>query len=90
MIFDNILSKKDMNIFIEHRASLGLAAILVAAILGNPKDTMAAEASPAFEGEKTDLADGFDRYDFVMDEESLTIKPFKAPDGRKIMGSGAR
>ena len=34
-----------------------------------------------FDGEKTSWHDGFDRYDFVMDEETLAIAPFKAPAG---------
>jgi hypothetical protein len=34
-----------------------------------------ADAVP-FEGEKTTWRDGFERFDFVMDEESLAIKPF--------------
>src|SRR5258707_29964 len=36
-----------------------------------------ADAPTPFAGEKTAWHDGFDRYDFVMDEESLTIEPFK-------------
>ncbi|HEX4084907.1 MAG TPA: alpha/beta hydrolase, partial [Chthoniobacteraceae bacterium] len=35
-------------------------------------------APPAFSGEKT-LWHGFSRYDFVMDDESLAITPFKSP-----------
>lgn len=33
-----------------------------------------------FTGEKTDWH-GFDRYDFIMDTETLVITPYKAPDG---------
>ena len=41
---------------------------------------LAAQDKPAvFEGEKTAWHDGFDRYDFIMDTATLTIKPFKAP-----------
>ncbi|HEV3167871.1 MAG TPA: alpha/beta hydrolase [Isosphaeraceae bacterium] len=41
---------------------------------------MAEDPSTSFTGEKT-AWHGFDRYDFVMDEESLELKPFKvAPD----------
>jgi hypothetical protein len=35
-----------------------------------------------FEGEKVDWH-GFDRYDFLMDEQSLTFTQFKAPAGEK-------
>jgi len=33
-----------------------------------------------FEGEKTSWHDGFDRYDFVMDNETLAITPIKRPE----------
>ena len=36
------------------------------------------------DGEKFAWHDGFDRYDFVMDEETLAITPFKAPEGEKF------
>ena len=61
---------------------LGLTAILLAAMLWNSTDAKAAEASTTFAGEKT-AWHGFDRYDFLMDEATLAIKPFKAaPDER--------
>lgn len=41
-----------------------------------------AEAPAAFTGEKT-AWHGFDRYDFLMDKESLAIKPFKATADEK-------
>src|SRR5262245_28411092 len=37
-----------------------------------------------FDGEKSAWRDDFDRFDFVMDEETLAIKPFKAPEGEKF------
>jgi pimeloyl-ACP methyl ester carboxylesterase len=43
-----------------------------------------AETYVAFEGEKSAWHDGFDRYDFVMDESTLAIKSFKAPSGEKF------
>jgi putative heme-binding domain-containing protein len=64
------------------RACLGLAAILVATAVGTSNEAKAAEAPPAFEGEKT-AWHGFDRYDFVMDEASLNITPFQAPEGER-------
>jgi pimeloyl-ACP methyl ester carboxylesterase len=57
-------------------AQAGLAAILIVAILGNASKTKGEDYTP-FEGEKTAWHDGFDRYDFVMDEETLAVKPFK-------------
>ncbi len=41
-------------------------------------------AAKAFEGEKSTWHDGFARYDFVMDEQTLAITPFKAPAGEKF------
>ena len=40
----------------------------------------AVETYVPFEGEKTAWHDGFDRYDFVMDDATLAITPMKAPD----------
>lgn len=61
---------------------LGLTAILLAAMFWNPTDAKAAEVSSTFSGEKT-AWHGFDRYDFLMDEETLTLKPFKAAPDEK-------
>ncbi|HVY73486.1 MAG TPA: hypothetical protein VG890_01570 [Puia sp.] len=36
---------------------------------------------PSFNGEKTSWREGFYRYDFIMDEQTLAITPFKAPEG---------
>ncbi len=41
-------------------------------------------AAEAFEGPKSLWHDGFARYDFEMDEATLTITPFKAPEGEKF------
>jgi hypothetical protein len=49
------------------------AVVLALALLGAPTYG----APPRFEGEKTTWH-GFDRYDFLMDETDLTIKPHKA------------
>jgi pimeloyl-ACP methyl ester carboxylesterase len=43
---------------------------------------VALQAPLAFQGDKIDWH-GFDRYDFVMDMETLTITPFKAPAGEE-------
>jgi pimeloyl-ACP methyl ester carboxylesterase len=56
--------------------NLGVA--LVAAALGMVVQSSAASAPPSFGDEKTSWH-GFDRYDFLMDGEDLSIKPYKAP-----------
>src|SRR6267154_3751868 len=43
-------------------------------------------ASPAFDGEKS-AWHGFDRYDFIMDEDTLAIAPFKSLPGE---GNGVK
>jgi len=58
--------------------SLILAAMVAAAILYAARDAAAQEAAP-FEGEKTQWH-GFDRYDFLMDEKTFAITPFKAAE----------
>src|SRR5258708_31750284 len=63
---------------------LGLTAILVIATFGNPSNTKGADTTP-FEGEKTSWRGGFDRYDFVMDEQTLDVLPFKR-DGDERFG----
>jgi pimeloyl-ACP methyl ester carboxylesterase len=65
-----------------------LAALLVATSPGESGIGLAAEPPVPFEGEKTAWHDGFDRFDFVMDEASLEIKPFKVPPG-EIFAVGA-
>lgn len=48
-----------------------------------PSRTEVAEQAPlAFQGDKVDWH-GFDRYDFVMDVQTLAITPFKAPPGEE-------
>jgi pimeloyl-ACP methyl ester carboxylesterase len=58
-------------------ARLRLAALLVATILGASAIANAENPYSPIEGEKTTWHDGFDRYDFVMDEATLAITPFK-------------
>jgi pimeloyl-ACP methyl ester carboxylesterase len=58
--------------------------VFFAAMFWNPAVAQAADYYVPFDGEKSAWHDGFDRYDFVMDEETLAIKPFKAPDGEKF------
>ena len=42
------------------------------------------EAYTPFDGEKSTWHDGFDRYDYLMDETTLAITPFKAPAGERF------
>jgi pimeloyl-ACP methyl ester carboxylesterase len=44
-------------------------------------DASQAQNVIAFDGEKSTWHDGFTRYDFIMDDSTLAITPFKAPDG---------
>ena len=60
------------------------AAIFLAATLGYFDSVRAAESPLPFAGEKSAWRDGFDRFDYVMDEATLAITPFKAPDGEKF------
>jgi hypothetical protein len=53
-------------------------AILMMAICCGSRVVKAAETMPVFSGEKTTWH-GFDRYDFVMDDATLAITPFKSP-----------
>ncbi len=64
-----------MNYTTNRRACISLATILIAFTLWNA--TTALAASTTFEGEKTTWH-GFDRYDLLMDQESLTLRPIKA------------
>lgn len=57
------------------------AAFVIAALACGPAIAHAADGYAPFEGEKTSWRDGFDRFDFVMDEDSLNVAPFKRPEG---------
>src|SRR4051812_15707464 len=72
-------------------ARFGPAALVFAVLLGIPAAALAAGGPIPFVGEKTRWHDGFDRYDFVMDEATLAITPFKRPDGEGFaVGAPAR
>src|SRR6266850_1854070 len=61
-----------------------LIAVGFAATPGATIPTRGAETHLPFEGEKSAWHDGFDRYDYVMDEESFAITSFKRPEGEKF------
>ncbi len=49
---------------------------------GSSTAEVAFQAPRAFQGDKIDWH-GFDRYDFVMDKQTLAVTPFKAPAGEQ-------
>ena len=61
---------------LECRAFLGVI-LFWAALFSNRNGAAAADAAMPFEGEKSSWHDGFDRYDYLMDETTLEIQPFK-------------
>jgi hypothetical protein len=66
-------------------ASLALLAFGVfSAGFWNPSVARVADTYIAFDGEKTTWHDGFARYDYVMDEKSFAIAPFKRPETEKF------
>ena len=68
-------------------AFLGLVAVGLAVMVWTSNAATAADAPTPIEGQKTSWH-GFDRYDFLMDQGSLAIKPFKAAEdeGNGIKG----
>jgi hypothetical protein len=58
------------------RARLALGALLCLFVIGFARTARGAEDLVPFDGEKSSWH-GFDRYDFLMDEANLTIKPYK-------------
>jgi hypothetical protein len=52
--------------------------------LWNLRPVQAAEAYVPFDGEKTTWHDGFDRYDYLIDEASFAVTPFQRPDTEKF------
>ncbi|HTX37842.1 MAG TPA: hypothetical protein VME43_22590 [Bryobacteraceae bacterium] len=69
-----------MNRRIRRHSRLGLAVCGVAGILWTAKAAMAADGYTPFEGAKTTWHEGFDRYDFVMDDATGAITPIQAPE----------
>ena len=76
------------------RPPLILWTAIIVGLCGSASTSRAKEPAPlAFEGEKT-LWHGFDRYDFLMEEENLAIKPTRAApdegDGIRHQSPGQR
>ena len=63
-------------------------ALLVTGILAsafwNATVAEAANSYVPFDGEKTTWHDGFERFDYVMNEASFAIAPFKRPESEKF------
>jgi len=67
------------------RARLVAAALLSLFIIGFDGTARGAQGLVPFDGEKSSWH-GFDRYDFLMDETTLAIKPYKvAPDEKNAV-----
>ena len=69
---------------------IGLAAIAVVAFVSGRicgAESFEPPSSAAFAGEKTTWHEGFDRYDFVMDDATGAITPMTAPAG-EVAGFG--
>src|SRR6202051_439074 len=57
----------------------GLKLFFAAAIVWTSSNATAAGVYVPFAGEKTTWHEGFDRYDFIMDDATGAITPIKAP-----------
>jgi hypothetical protein len=71
------------------KGRISRAALMVLAVTGLTtafRDVSTASASDyvPFDGEKTTWHNNFDRYDYLMDENSFAITPFKRPDSEKF------
>lgn len=53
-------------------------------VVGLARAALGADAYVPFEGQKTSWHDGFDRYDFMMDEQTLAIEPYARPEKEKF------
>src|SRR2546422_7829586 len=66
----------------------GLKLFFAAAIVWTSSNATAADVYVPFEGEKTTWHEGFDRYDFVMDDATGAITLMRAPRS-EVTGLGA-
>ena len=66
-------------------ASLALVTVAYFSLdVWNPNQAQAADTYVPFAGERTTWHDDFDRYDYLMDEASFAITPFKRPGSEKF------
>jgi hypothetical protein len=70
------------------KSKLATASLLGTGILfltlSNMNATGAANAYVPFDGEKTIWHDGFERYDYLMDEASFAVTPIKRQESEKF------
>src|SRR5271154_5718315 len=59
---------------------LWLPVLIAFAVFRPAKNSLAADGYTPFGGEKTSWHEGFDRYDFVMDDATGAITPMIAPE----------
>src|SRR5579862_3748527 len=70
-------------------AVVGFSVCRSVAIIHAAEPAASAQSSPAaFDGGKSTWHDGFVRYDFTMDDETLAITPFTRPE-KEGFGVGA-
>ena len=55
----------------------GLKLFVAAAIVWTSRNAKAADGYVPFEGEKTTWHEGFDRYDFIMDDATGRSRPLR-------------
>ena len=65
-------------------ASVLFAMTVWAPMLWHPASARAADAYVPFDGGKSTSHGVFERFDYAMDEATLAISPFKAPEGEKF------
>lgn len=69
--------------------SLLFATLTLLAAGSHPAMTNPQNPYLPFQGEKSSWHDGFDRYDFAMDNETLAIAPMKRPENEGFGVGGA-
>ncbi len=73
---------------ISRRMHHGIAAIVLSTMFSTSSDAKAAGTPPATESAKAAWRDGSARYDFVMDEQTLAIKPSPVAADDEAAGNG--
>src|ERR1700738_3888661 len=58
--------------------------LFVSALPSRGEEPVSQQGYVPFEGEKSTWHDGFERYDFVMDGDTMAITPFKRPENENF------
>ncbi len=66
------------------RSLSALAALVAAAFALSPRQVRAADAYTPFDGAKSTWHEGFDRYDYLIDEQSLEIQPYQRDESEQF------